>query len=315
MARVMKSFDTEEEYQAWVDGPYMRTPYTCFVRNTGAVHYEDGKDDDYSITLVARKTGWFRLFLPSWSYEWTDMQVYLNGELVNYEDCFTNAGHYYSKERIKELVEKGEEVDDHSYRSTMKKVDDVLDRGASEKIFIDNGQGWGYNWPMHIDSESGPTTKIWGPEKHMLGLNYENGKKHRKFIFVHKGDVVKMVFGSVNQYDIETDQYDNNTVQMNILQAPANSFTRSSVISWDWAKEIVIGDGFRNISAFRPNKARKIFFGKNVDYSTTTIEHIGIKDARYGKKNRSRVFCRKDTYNGDLDELDEYYNTKIVFKI
>ena len=58
MARVMKKFETEAEYQEWVNGPMMMTPYTCFVRQTGNVHYEEGRDDDYSITYVVRKDGW-----------------------------------------------------------------------------------------------------------------------------------------------------------------------------------------------------------------------------------------------------------------
>lgn len=54
MARTLKRFETEQEYEDWVNSPQVRTPYTCLVSETGAVHYDEGSDDDYSVTFVMR---------------------------------------------------------------------------------------------------------------------------------------------------------------------------------------------------------------------------------------------------------------------
>ena len=54
MARVMKVFETEDDFEDWVNSPNVRTPYTCKVRQTGAVHYFDGDNDDYSVTFIMR---------------------------------------------------------------------------------------------------------------------------------------------------------------------------------------------------------------------------------------------------------------------
>ena len=62
MARVVKKFNTEAEYEEWVNGPWMRTPYTCLVKETGAVHYFEGDDDDCTVKIVVKKTGWMQMF-------------------------------------------------------------------------------------------------------------------------------------------------------------------------------------------------------------------------------------------------------------
>ena len=52
--RTLKRFETEAQFEAWKNSPQMRTPYTCLVTETGAVHYDEGSDDDYSVTFVVR---------------------------------------------------------------------------------------------------------------------------------------------------------------------------------------------------------------------------------------------------------------------
>lgn len=102
MARVMKSFNTEAEFEEWANSPQMRTPYTCFVRNTGNVHYFDGDDDDYSITLVSAIDGWVRLYTSRIAPQVYGSHVdstYHNGE-----------GILYNRFGIK-VYKNGEEVD------------------------------------------------------------------------------------------------------------------------------------------------------------------------------------------------------------
>ena len=275
--RVMKIFDTEAEYEAWVNGPYMRTPYVCRVRETGKTHYFDGDDNDYSVTLVARKTGWFRLFLPSWEEHIT---IYLNGVEIdpNNSNRFTKGGHYYSKERIQESIDEGAPVSDFEYPPSLQVGDNVKDRGMWSRQIGVNGTvcylhvNIDYNDEL-IDKHGN------GPEKLRLG---HHGAKTRKFMFVNKDDVIKIVFDGITLRHVDLDQYGDNGCTIKALQINDNFF-HSGAISWKWAKEIVIGDGFSNISAFRASKARKVFLGKNVDTSTP---RISPKDCR--KKDSRR---------------------------
>lgn len=99
MARTLKNFNTEEEYEEWVNSPYMRTPYTCLVKETGNVHYFDGDDeDDLTVTIVAKHDGFLELcsasIAPKIDYEnniWDSSEIYrivLNDEVIfdEYED-------------------------------------------------------------------------------------------------------------------------------------------------------------------------------------------------------------------------------------
>ena len=301
MARVMKSFDTEEEYQAWVDGPYMRTPYTCFVRNTGAVHYEDGKDDDYSITLVARKTEWVRLFLPIWGFEYTDVQVFLNGEKLEMDDeRMTRAEHRYSKITLEEKFDEGvilndiEEVNNKFNKST------IISRGVHTP---DEFDGYKYHWfGYHVDSDSDAESieYTYGPERHHLGT-YGSKRYYKRFIFVHKDDVVKLVWSNDIQGYFNINQY--STEPVRVLSTVNNCKTGGGTMGWSWAKEIVIGDGIKKLQGFYPRHVRKLYFGKNSELYT--MGGLLIHDNRNNKKKtKSRVFCRKETYFGEFDEYE-----------
>ena len=59
--RTLKKFNTEAEFNTWKNSPDVRTPYTCLVQDTGNVYYDEGSDDDYSITLVADEDGVVRI--------------------------------------------------------------------------------------------------------------------------------------------------------------------------------------------------------------------------------------------------------------
>lgn len=293
--RVMKIFDTEAEYEAWVNGPYMRTPYVCRVRETGKTHYFDGDDNDYSVTLVARKTGWFRLFLPSWEEHIT---IYLNGVEIdpNNSNRFTKGGHYYSKERIQESIDEGTPVSDFEYPPSLQVGDNVKDRGM-----------WSGCRDFHVISDYNDeliNKQYNGPEKLRLG---HHGAKTRKFMFVNKDDVIKIIFDGINLRHVDLDQYGDNGCTIKALQINDNFFHRGT-ISWKWAKEIIIGDGFSDISAFRTLKVRKVFLGKNVDTSTPRIYP---KDYRK-KGSRSRIYCRKKSYGGEFTNFNDSNSAKVI---
>lgn len=272
MARVLKSFNTEQEYEEWANGPDMRTPYTCLVKENGNVHYFDGDDNDFSITLVARKTGWCKLFIPSMSMENTDVRVFLNGEeIFNDDERLTIHGHYYSEK----IIEKTH-VEDYEYFSTV--LYNHKERGLKHMGVSSHGKD------------------IVGPERHYLG-RYKC-RKEKRFIFLNKDDIVKLVYSQPYQYSFDADGWGVNFISNYILSK--NCFVLSKTITWAWAKEIIIGDGFRDISGFKNFKIKKLFLGKNVNPDTVDSTQIRLKDE---VRRPSRIYCRKKTF-GNYNKLD-----------
>ena len=83
MARVLKRFNTEQEYEEWANGPDMRTPYTCLVEETGKVHFFSGDENDYSVTIIAKDDGVVKLCSRSIAPQFDSHNNFLNEGLIN----------------------------------------------------------------------------------------------------------------------------------------------------------------------------------------------------------------------------------------
>lgn len=115
--KVIKKFDTEEEFEEWLNSPNKRTPYTCFVKSSGKVYFEERNLNDYSVTLIVRDDGWVRLFggvSAPWVNEHGEIYAYsdyvksieVNGKVI-YDENYNSIGEelmghwYYLNEGIR----------------------------------------------------------------------------------------------------------------------------------------------------------------------------------------------------------------------
>ena len=266
MARVIKSFETEEEYQEWVNSPYMRTPYTCLVKETGQTHYFDGDDNDYSITVVVGKTGWICPFTQVAYRRNYDIHFYINGELLDEEtdnrivDGYTWRGRYYSN-KFRDAD------DDFRYKCDVigEENDEAWYRGAEYR-----------NKQVH---EGCPDYFY----PHKLGRSIRFTLK--KYIYCQKDDVLKI---EINIHRIPIERF---------WGYEYREFTESVSMRglFHNAKEVIFGDGWTKFSYYlndnndtgKPYKSvRKVFFGKNM--RRIYVNFLG-KDER-----RSKIYFRKN---------------------
>lgn len=178
MARTLKNFNTEEEYEEWVNSPYMRTPYTCLVKETGNVHYFDGDDDDYSITLI---------------YKFDDNDTHLvrfiGANLAPRIQPDTNmeyqhkVGFHETKHgRVNEKIKTG---------VTVYKNGEALDGNDLFGTFTDG----------HNDSKHSIYKTRRNGYDHFIDNKKTRGDRGniRKFMYVKNGDIIKIVFSNLDK--------------------------------------------------------------------------------------------------------------------
>lgn len=256
MARVLKRFNTEQEYENWKNSPDVRTPYTCYVRENGNVHYFDGDDNDFSITAVIKMTGWITVATRG-MMPYID-KIYKNGVEMDFtyssgeeEDNpeFTFAGRqtYYYRKWYGDT--QYYLLDDYVipyafYAQNGCDLATLVDRGVTE-------EGGGHIYKTRF-----------GKTKYAGRTDFDaRGKSMdiRRFLFVEKGDVVKIVFNGHNlryrprQCLLGTGSYHSEVPKIGFLNK--------------YASEVIIGDGFKSVdfAVIKMSKCKKIFLGKNVN--------------------------------------------------
>ena len=282
MARTLKNFNTEEEYEEWVNSPYMRTPYTCLVKETGNVHYFDGDDDDYSITVTIKKTGWIRL--GTTRMEKYIKTIYRNGEQFSPDSLHSSyaSSFYYRKEKKPFGLFNYYEKDDFYYHAVLSEDNSIL-----------RGGRW-YNGNI----------LQYSPRRFARGWMYKTRiyeELRPRFMYVKKGDVVKIVFYSEDAVIMEWHK--------NIFGQRTHNDQKASpkLFSLDaWANEIVIGDGFTEINGdlLHTSKIKRVYFGKNAKKIYNPINLFG----NYYKK---KVFLRRGSEICQDEQLD-YVKGQIV---
>ena len=282
MARTLKRFETEAEFEAWKNSPDMRTPYTCLVTETGAVHYDEGSDDDYSITFVVRKNGWIRLWGPS-IYKvgvdgnGFDPQVYVNGVRVESNDKrWEGWGHYrgfFKKDRNQNVI-----LDDYRYSAQ------IVDKGFESSL----------------ERDAEIVENVYGELNQLMQAQHKFSHKRypqKRHIFLKKGDICKIV---VSRQYIKLRKIGNSN--SNDPNRPIINYHIFDIVDilrkGDWAEEIIIGDGFDKTPKIR--RIKKIFVGKKIK----RIQNLVGKDARKSKiysrtklENASQYVFAKNVYN------------------
>ena len=261
MARVMKSFNTEAEFEEWVNSPDMRTPYTCSIKENGNVHFFDGDDYDYSITITIRKTGWIRL--GSTMLTKYIKCVYRNGEQLDINSMPSNcdSSFYYRKEKKPYGSFDYYEKNDFMYHAVLSEPNaesrgGVWHNGNLVQFYPRRfGQMWKYD-----------SNKYWDRTNDIDILP--------RFMYVKKDDVVKIVFYSEKAI---INEYPNKKIfgERKFKDAESNS---PKLFSFNkWAKEMVIGDGFHEINGelLRSSSIKKVYFGKNVQKIYNPVNLFG----------------------------------------
>lgn len=289
MARVVKKFQTEEEYQDWVDGPWMRTPYTCLVTSTGNVHYNDGDDNDLSITIVIKKTGWMKLGSAK-MMDHID-EIYRNGEIVSWNDnTYLSDGkgssHFYRHD-------KGYCYKD-DYKDTPSQSDTKERGGYVPDDFFNMSDRRGIN--LLFMPRRFAQTHHCGPLSKMYGCRYT-----KRFLYVRKDDVIKIVFNT----DRHIISRRNNSYYPIFY---GNSKQPNMTEIHKFAREIIIGDGFRGEigRGLILTHCNKLFIGKN-------ITKINLDNIRWGRYYRFRMYARKKTeirkfpsHDAKIINIDDY---------
>lgn len=274
----MKTFDTEEEYQAWVDSPYMRTPYTCVVKSTGKVHYLDEKDDDLSITLVIKKSGWMKVGTRKMMKHISAITI--NGDLVDFNEMGgDNDSSYYYR---------------NDYDYYLKAKDDYL--YCAQVYSLDQGGYSTYDWKP----DSGICLNYLPRRFAMyhpgpIICNKKPGKfDTRRFLHVLAGDIVKIYCKS--SYVYSSDGF--GLFMRGILegtddQPSFGNFTK-------FAKEIIIGDGFMGElgASLMTDYTKKVFVGKNIN-AVLTGRHWQRGCQFADNHTKCRMYVRKKTYIED----------------
>ena len=172
MARTLKRFETEAEFEEWVNSPDMRTPYTCLVTQTGAVHYDEGSDDDYSVTLVSDVNGWVRFCGANCAPQ--SKKKLINGALrtVQTYSGREDRGFWNGKEVWVTVYKNGVEVPFENMRGTYYEGSNGRRYYLTKKCRDVRKNSRGYR-------------KYYG--------HHGNGR-YKRYIEVKKGDVIKLVF-------------------------------------------------------------------------------------------------------------------------
>lgn len=224
--RTLKRFETEAQFEEWKNSPQMRTPYTCLVTETGAVHYDEGSDDDYSVTFVYKFDDNYQHLVrfagsniaPNISPKPKDQHIFSSRIKV----CYHRAHHdknYWSTETNIHVYKNGEEL-------------------SGEDLF-----------GTYVDSDT-PIYDIRDSYGNIIdGLVPNNDKSRndrgniRKFVYVKNGDTLKIVFS-----DLDT--------------LPQGAFYRidnvEEIIIGDGIKNV-------GRVCFKFAGAKKIYIGKNVE--------------------------------------------------
>lgn len=250
MARVLKKFQTESEYQAWVNGPDMRTPYTCMVTETGNIHYSEGSDDDYSITATIKMTGWITIATRG-MMRYID-KIYKNGVEMNFRDkdseypdlTFAGRQTYYYRKKL---------GDTHYY-----KLQDYIlpyafyaHSGCNLETLVDRGvtfEGGGNIFSTRFGATKIARNTDFDTNGHRMEI--------RRFLFVEKGDTVKIVFNSHDSKRhvclLGNGYYHSEIPQIGFFNK--------------YASEVIIGDGFKSVdlNIIKMSNCKKIFLGKNI---------------------------------------------------
>ena len=264
--KVMKRFQTEEEFEAWKNSPQYMTPYTVAITSTGAVHMYDGDDDDYSITFVARRHGWVRLWSPSIYKIGVDglgfnPKVYVNGIEVLPDDNRWE-GRYH-------------------YRAFIKKDSDY------NPIIDDYGVEYGFEHIVkHVDNYDNDYG-ILQDRRHVF-LNKRHSPK--RYLFLSQGDICKITVDrpTILLYKIGGEDSGNNVL---LPPQKRHIFNIVDVLKYaEYSKEIILGDGWDKIPVM--TRVRKLFCGKNIKQNTRVADFMG-KD-----ENKSKIFSRKNLFFG-----------------
>ena len=261
--RTLKRFETEAQFEAWKNSPQMRTPYACLVTETGAVHYDEGSDDDYSITITIKKDGWLKIGTPKLVEKYIE-EIWLNGVLISpnnneilahgYDSSF-----YYD---YKHRKNKNPNLEDFVYESQVN--DSAEERG-----------GIYYNYYVNDGAVLNYKPRKFGRLPECLASKVKN------FLCVKKDDIVKIVFTDV----VSRPAFSRNTTYLfEHRESLPGLYSLGKM-----AKEVVIGNGFRGIigSGLKLKGVKKVFVGKNV-------EEIDVTD-NWGKYIKHRMFVHKDT--------------------
>lgn len=273
----MKKFEDENEYQEWVNSPYKRTPYTCVVKSTGKVYYDDGDDNDLSITLVIKKSGWMKI------------------------------GSRGIMENVSAITINGREVD----------LDTELGKGYESSYYYRNDKDYylkaedDFLWSPLVNEtdRGGNVPPTWEPDKGAVlnyaprkfgRMNYSSGshRESRRFLKVMAGDIVK-IYCKHNYYKILASPrgYDEYYI---FDHTPSTPYFGKEITKF--AKEIIIGDGFtgRFVDKLFLDYTKKVFIGKNMTY-------IYPYDAKFSDNhNKCKMYVRKTTkvVGGGFDEND-----------
>lgn len=271
MARVMKKFEDENEYQAWVNSPYKRTPYTCVVKSTGKVYYDDGDDNDLSITLVIKKSGWMRL--GSRRILSIISAITINGMEIDFDELGgdLDSSYYYRKDKDYYLKAAGD--------------------------FL-------YPPQVYSKSQGGFIPPDWIPNDSKL-LNYCPRRfamfnpgpsisnktpifDNKRFLQVRTGDIVKIF--CKNDYFVTHDGFDYE--QLPIFWGDDRQPRFGGDIT-RFSKEIIIGDGFTGVvdEGLLFTYTKKVYIGKNISKVFT-----GVSNCRFaGHHSHCKMYVRKNT--------------------
>ena len=247
MARVMKRFQTEAEYEEWKNSPSAMRPYTCYVLETGNIHYDDGKDDDYSITYVVRRPGWCKLFSIRMAPYYTrygienpfGIKVYINGELIPFDGGrFTGRGAYYKFDYYDENTE------DFEYNPGLcaKGKEANIERGLRYNQF----------------------TGFWEMPMHKVFI-YRYFSNRLRGVFARKGDIIKVEFSNPFATDDGRPFWENNDV----------------LREFDWAKTICLGGGIKDTTFIKNNRVGKLFCGNGIEH--VNLHNLSGRDQRKSK--------------------------------
>lgn len=286
--KVMKRFQTEEEFEAWKNSPQYMTPYTVAITSTGAVHMSEGDDDDYSITAVIKMTGWITIATRG-MMKYID-KIYKNGEEKRFYEYDEELGDFVFEESP-DLTYAGRQT--YYYRKKLGttqyyKLDDYIipyglysHNGCTNEVLVDSGvadEGDGFNhrkrfaktrWASNIDFDTYGDCQF----------------AYRRFLYVERGDIVKIVFNRqklmnrprVNILNIlgEGEYYD---------EVPKIGFLNK------YASEVKIGDGFKSVDAnvIKMQKCKKIFLGKNIE------KFYFSEDSAIWGYYKKRIFAREN---------------------
>jgi hypothetical protein len=286
--KVMKRFQTEEEFEAWKNSPQYMTPYTVAITSTGAVHMYDGDDDDYSITAVIKMTGWITIATRG-MMKYID-KIYKNGEEKKVYEYDEELGEFVY-ENSPDFTYAGRQT--YYYRKKLGttqyyKLDDYIipyalyaHHGCTNEVLVDSGvafEGSGFNYRKRFAKTR------WASDIDFNTYGDRYGA-YRRFLYVEKGDIVKIVFKRENL------MYKPHLSHLYILgegkyydEVPKIGFFNK------YASEVKIGDGFKSVDAnvIKLQRCKKIFLGKNIEkfyfseYSAT------------GGYYKKRIFAREN---------------------